>query len=323
MSGVLVYSEREGLTLELLAGGRQIAATRRSSLAAALLGPGMAGRAEACSAHGAEKVYVADDSALEEQQTDVCAQALAQIAKQAEADLVLIGSTRRGRTLAPRLAQKLEAGCVTDALSLSVQDARLVAQRYSLGGNTVREAIITSPMAVVAVVPGTFEAAPGDAKPGNPGAGAVVRVPMELTPSRARVVQHKKKEVGAVNIEEAERVVCIGRGIERRDDLKLIEALVKALDGELAGTRPLAYEYGWITEDRMIGISGKTVRPQLYVAVGLSGQIQHSASIRGSKVILAINKDKNAPIFAMADYGIVGDLYEVVPRLTEALQQAH
>lgn len=144
---------------------------------------------------------------------------------------------------------------------------------------------------------------------------------MALTASRARVVGLKKKRVGAVNIEEAERVVCIGRGVEKREDLQIIEALVKAVDGELAGTRPLAYEFGWIPEDRMIGISGKAVRPQLYVAVGLSGQIQHSVSIRGSKVILAINKDKNAPIFAMADYGIVGDLYEVVPRLTQALQR--
>jgi electron transfer flavoprotein alpha subunit len=145
---------------------------------------------------------------------------------------------------------------------------------------------------------------------------------MTLTASRTRVVEHRKKQVGAANIEEAERVVCIGRGVEKREDLQIIEALVRALDGELAGTRPLAYELGWIPEDRMIGISGKTVRPQLYVAVGLSGQIQHSASIRGSKVILAVNKDKNAPIFAMADYGIVGDLYEVVPRLTQALQRA-
>jgi electron transfer flavoprotein alpha subunit len=323
MSGVLIYSEREALRLELLTGGREIARSRRSSLAVALLGPGMVDQTEVYFAHGAEKVYVADDSALEEQQTDLYARALAQIAKQAEADLVLIGSTRRGRTLAPRLAQKLEAGSVTDALGLAVQEGRLVARRYSLGGNTVKEVVITSPMAVMAVVPGTFEATRAADEVGNAGAGVVVRVPMALTASRARVVQHKKKEVGAVNIEEAERVVCIGRGVEKRDDLELIEALVKALDGELAGTRPLAYEYGWITEDRMIGISGKTVRPQLYVAVGLSGQIQHSVSIRGSKLILAINKDKNAPIFEMADYGLVGDLYEVVPRLTEALQQAH
>jgi electron transfer flavoprotein alpha subunit len=317
MSSALVYSEREAVRLELLAGAREVARARQLSVAVALLGPGSAERAEVYFAHGAEQVFVAEDPMLGEQQTDACAQALAQIATQAEADLVLIGSTRRGRALAPRLAQKLEAGSVTEALGLVVQDGRLVARRYSLGGNTVREVAITSPKAVIAVVPGTFEAARADAKVD----GAVVRVPMALPASRARVVEHKKKQVGAANIEQAERVVCIGRGVEKREDLQIIEALVKALEGELAGTRPLAYEFGWIPEDRMIGISGKAVRPQLYVGIGLSGQIQHAASIRGSKVILAINKDKNAPIFAMADYGIVGDLYEVVPRLTQALQR--
>jgi electron transfer flavoprotein alpha subunit len=318
MSNVLVYSEREAVRLELLAGAGEIARSRGLSVAAALLGPGSAEGAEGDLAHGAQQVFVAEDPMLNEQQADVYAQALAQIASQAEADLVLIGSTRRGRALAPRLAQKLEAACVTEAFGLTVNEGRLVARRYSLGGNTVREVAITSPKAVIAVVPGTFEAASATTKTD----GAVTRLPLTLTASRARVIQHKKKQVGAANLEEAARIVCIGRGVEKREDLETIEALVKALDGELAGTRPLAYELGWIPEDRMIGISGKTVRPQLYVAVGLSGQIQHSASIRGSKIILAINKDKNAPIFAMADYGIVGDLYEVVPRLAQALRQA-
>ncbi|MFZ1947866.1 MAG: electron transfer flavoprotein subunit alpha/FixB family protein [bacterium] len=317
MSSVLVYSEREAVRLELLTGAGEIARSRGSSVAAALVGPGSAERAEACFSHGAKQVFVAEDPMLEGAQTDACAQVLAQIAAQAEADLILIGSTRRGRSLAPRLAQKLEAGSVTEALGLAVHEGRLVARRYSLGGNTVREVAVTSPKAVIAVAPGTFEAAPADVKVD----GAVVRVPTTLNASRAQVVQHKRKQVGAANIEQAERVVCVGRGVEKREDLPIIEALAKALDGELAGTRPLAYEYGWIPEDRMIGISGKAVRPQLYVAVGLSGQIQHSASIRGSKIILAVNKDKNAPIFAMADYGIVGDLYEVVPRLTQALQR--
>jgi len=317
MSSVLVYSEREAVTLELLTGAGEIARSGGLSVAAALLGPGSAERAEACFSHGAKQVFVAEDPMLEGAQTDACAQVLAQIAAQAEADLILIGSTRRGRSLAPRLAQKLEAGSVTEALGLAVHEGRLVVRRYSLGGNTVREVAVTSPKAVIAVAPGTFEAAPAGARVD----GAVVRVPITLPASRARVVQRKKKQVGAANIEQADRVVCVGRGVEKREDLPIIEALAKALDGELAGTRPLAYEYGWIPEDRMIGISGKAVRPQLYVAVGLSGQIQHSASIRGSKIILAVNKDKNAPIFAMADYGIVGDLYEVVPRLTQALQR--
>jgi electron transfer flavoprotein alpha subunit len=317
MSSALVYSEHEAVRLELLGGAGEIARSRGLTVAVALLGPGSAERADGYLAHGVQKVFVAEDPMLAEQQPDVYAQALAEIAGQAEAELVLIGSTRRGRALAPRLAQRLEAGSVTEALGLAVHEGRLVARRYSLGGNTVREVAITSPKAVIAVMPGTYEAARAEAK----AEGVVVQVPMTLNASRARVVHRKKKQVGSANIEEAERVVCIGRGVEKREDLPIIEALVKALDGELAGTRPLAYEFGWIPEDRMIGISGKRVRPQLYVAVGLSGQIQHSASIRGSKVILAINKDKNAPIFAMADYGIVGDLYEVVPRLTQALQQ--
>jgi electron transfer flavoprotein alpha subunit len=318
MSSVLVYSEREAVGMELMAGAGEIARSRGLSIAVALLGPGSGARADGYLAHGAQQVFVAEDPMLEEQQADVYAQALSQIVDQAQAELVLIGSTRRGRALAPRLAQRMEAGCVTEAFGLAAHEGRLLARRYSLGGNTVRELAITSPKAVIAVVPGTFEAASADTKT----EGAVIQAAVSLTDSRARVVKHKKKQIGAANLEEAERVVCIGRGVEKREDLQIIEALVKALDGELAGTRPLAYEFGWIPEDRMIGISGKTVRPQLYVAVGLSGQIQHSASIRGSKVILAINKDKNAPIFAMADYGIVGDLYEVVPRLAQALQQA-
>ncbi|NIS78894.1 MAG: electron transfer flavoprotein subunit alpha/FixB family protein [Anaerolineales bacterium] len=319
MSGVLVYSERKPLAFELLSGGREIAASLGSTLAVALLGPGTADHVEAYFTHGAEKAYVVEDSALEEHHTSVYAEALVQIVQKTDTDLVLIGSTRRGRTLAPRLAQKLGAGCVTDALHLSMQDQGLVSQRHSLGGNTIKEVVVTSPTVVIAVLPGTFEPSPDRAGSPATSADAVEKIAIDLTPSRAKIVDRRKKVGGAVNIEEAERVVCVGRGVENKNDLEFISSLVNALGGELAGTRPLAYEYGWITEDRMIGISGKTVRPQLYVAVGLSGQIQHSVSIRDSKIILAINKDKSAPIFEMADYGIVGDLYEIVPRLTKAL----
>jgi electron transfer flavoprotein alpha subunit len=316
MSRVLVYSEREVVRLELLAGAGEIARSRGMSVALALLGPGSVERGERYLLHGAEQVFAAEHPAMEQLQVDVCAQALAWIAIRAEAVLVLVGSTRRGRVLAPHLAQILDAGCVTEALGLEVHEGRLLARRYSLGGNTVRELALTSPRAVVAVVPGTFE----PAAPASKANGVVEVVPLDLPASHSRVVERKKKQLGAANIEAAECVVCIGRGVEKREDLAIIEALAEALGGELAGTRPLAYELGWIPEDRMIGISGKTVRPKLYVGVGLSGQIQHSASIRGSKVILAINKDKNAPIFAMADYGIVGNLYDVVPQLTQALQ---
>jgi len=314
MSTILVYSERETLALELLTGARDIASARGASLAVALLGEGAAGRADACFQHGAETAYVAAGSALEDFQTDTAADALAQIARQADADVVLVGSTRRGRVLAPRLAQKLEAGCVTDAGSLTVQEGQLVTTRLALGGNTLKEEVVTSPRGVIAVAAGVFEAAPG-----GTGSGSVEEISPDLPPARARTVERQAKESGAANIEEAERLVCIGRGVGSQEDLPVIEALAAALGGAVAGTRPLAYEYEWLPEDSMIGISGKSVRPQLYVAIGLSGQIQHTVSVRDSKVIVAINKDKSAPIFEMADYGIVGDLYEIVPLLTEAL----
>ena len=322
MGSVLVFSEREALALELLTGGRDIATAREAPLAVALPGADAADWAEACFAHGAERAYVAWDAALDDYQADTYAEALAGVVGQADADLVLIGSTRRGRTLAPRLAQKLEAGCVTDAVSLAMQDGRLVSKRNALGGNTLKEEVITSPRGVIAVVPGAFEAAPGGARSGDTSASAALEVALEVTPSRVKTVERRVKEMGAVNIERAERLVCIGRGLGSQDDLPLVEALAAALGGQVACTRPLAYEYQWLPEDRMIGISGKVSSPRLYVGVGVSGQIQHTVSIRGSKVILAINKDKNAPIFAMADYGIVGDLYEIVPRLTEALQKS-
>lgn len=311
MSGLLVYSERESLALELLSGGRDLAAGLGVPL---LAHSGARGGIEQLVAHGAEKVYLAADGALDTLLTDAVADMLAQVVRESEASVVLIGSTRRGRVLAPRVAQKLGTGCVTDASRIEVRDGRLVSHRLAFGGNTLKEEVITSPIAIISVVPGTFEASPGGG-----GEGDTVEVSLDLPPSRAQSVERRAKESGAVDIEGAERVVCMGRGVASRDDIPMVEALAQALGGEIAGTRPLAYELEWISEDRMVGISGKSVRPQLYLTVGVSGQIQHTVSIRDSKIIVAVDKNASAPIFEMADYGIVGDLYDVVPRLTEAL----
>jgi electron transfer flavoprotein alpha subunit len=316
MSGILVYSEVEQTALGLLTRGRELASQLNKPLAVALLGDGAADISEACFAHGAARAFVGNDPALATFSAGAHAAALAQIAAQAEADMVLIGSTRRGRGLAPRLAQKLSAGCITDAIGLDVQDGRLVVERRSLGGNTVSANVITSPQQVIAVMPKLLEP-----EPGGSGAGEVITVALDLAaPSATRLVERRAKEVGTVNIEEAEILICVGRGLSSEDDLSLIQELADTLGGAVGCTRPISHENHWLPEDQMVGLSGKVASPRLYIGIGLSGQIQHTVGIMDSKVIVAINSDSNAPIFSAADYGIVGDLHQVVPRLIAQIQ---
>jgi electron transfer flavoprotein alpha subunit len=314
MSGILVYSEQESSALGLLTRGRELAAELGLPLAVALLGEGAASRADACLAHGAQRAYVGDDPALKVFQAGVYAAALAQIVAEAQADIILTASTRRGREFAPRLAQKLSAGCVTDATNISVEDGRLVTERRALGGNTVSKETITSPHKVIAAMPKLF-----DAEPGGEGTGEIVEVALTLEPSPTKLVERRPKETGGVNVEEAEVLICIGRGLAEEGDLEMIQNLANLLGGVVGCTRAISHEYYWLSEEQMVGLSGKIASPDLYIGIAISGQIQHTVGIMDSKVIVAINKDKNAPIFKMADYGIVGDLYQVVPKLIEQL----
>ena len=316
MSGILVYSEVKSTALGLLTGSRELATKLGKPLAVALLGEEAAGWTDACFAHGAERAYVGNDPALVVFQAATHAAALAQIVAQAEADIILVSATRRGRELAPRLAQKLSAGCVTDVTKLSLQDGRLVVERRALGGNTVSASVITSPQQVVSVMPKLF-----DPEPGGSGQGEVIEVALALEPPATRLVEYRAKEAGTVNVEEAEVLVCVGRGLAEEGDLSLIQDLASALGGVVGCTRPLSHENHWLSEDQMVGLSGKVSSPNLYVGAGVSGQIQHVVGIMDAKLIVAINSDKNAPIFKVADYGIVGDLYQVVPRLLEQLQK--
>lgn len=311
MSGVLVYSERKSVALELLT----FAATLQQPVAVALFGSQSAAWADDCFAHGAGKAYVSDDPALADLQSDVVSEALAQIVKQVGADVILVGSTLRGREVAGRLAQKLGAGCTTDANGLRVENGQIVATRYALGGNTVSTQVVKSAQQVVAVMPQTIQAVPTGS-----GSGEIVQASLALSPSPVKTVERRPKEAGSVNVESAQVLVCVGRGVDAQKDLAMIQALADTLGGVIGCTRPISHDKHWLSESQMIGISGKTSSPRLYLGVGLSGQIQHTVGIMGAKITVAINKDKNAPVFKMADYGIVGDLYEVVPKLTEKLK---
>jgi electron transfer flavoprotein alpha subunit len=315
MSEVLVFCEKDDVAFELVSKGKEFKETLGMSLAAALLGKEAAGKADDYFAYGADKVHVSEDASLADFTAEAYAEALYQIVQKNGAEVLLMGSTKRGKELAPRVAQKLGAGCITDANDVRVEDGELVADRYALGGNTVSSGAIKTPQKVIAVMPKTFELGAKEAKQGE-----VVDAALDLKEPRTRIVERREKAGEAVNLEEAEGVVCIGRGLEKKEDLGIVEDLTKALGAELGCTKSLCTDWEWLSEERLVGLSGKKVSPRLCVSVGISGQIQYTVGIRGTRITVAINKDENAPIFAMSDYGIVGDLYEVVPKLTEKLE---
>lgn len=310
MTAILVFSEQDSVALELLTTARSLG---RPTVAR--IGVKVSAQAADYFAYGAEKCFIGEDSRLADFHADVFAAALAQIAEWSGADVVLIGSTKRGKELAGRVAQKLRCGSVTDCIGLNLADGKLEAQRYALGGNTVATEIITSARAVIAVMPRTFEAVK------QPTSGETVRVDLNLREPRTRVIERKTKPTAMTNIESAETLVVAGKGFAKKPDLALAEALAQSLKGEVGCTRTLAADYHWLGEERMVGISGKKCKPRLMISVGVSGQIQHAVAILGSKTIVAINKDKSAPIFKLADYGIVGDLYQLLPKLTERFQK--
>ena len=197
---------------------------------------------------------------------------------------------------------------------MSAQDGKISVQRYAFGRNTIATDVITSERQVIAVMPKTFEAIK-QAKNGE-----VVNVALQLREARVKLVERKPKPQATANVEGAETLVVVGKGFAKPEDLAIGQALASALKGEMGCTRTLAADYHWLGEERMIGISGKKAKPRLLISVGVSGQIQHTVGILGSKTIVAINKDKSAPIFKIADYGIVGDLYQIIPKLAAKLR---
>jgi electron transfer flavoprotein alpha subunit len=316
MANILVFSEQDSVVFELLSKARELGAASAAVLSGVEgLGVGVTSQANDYFAYGAQQVFVGEDARLAEFNADVYADALAQIVNASGATVVLIGSTKRGKDLAGRLAQKLGCGAVMDAIGLARQDGKIAAQRYALGGNTIAMEVVTTERQVIAVMPKTFEAIK------QPAAGETVRVELQMREPRVKIVERRTKAAATANIESAETIIAVGKGFTRQEDLGIAEALAKVLGGEIGCTRSLSHDYHWLAEERMIGISGKKCKPRLLVSVGVSGQIQHTVGVLGAKLIVAINKDQNAPIFKIADYGIVGDLYQVAPQLVEKLKK--
>jgi len=313
--GVWVFSEKFDLTLEMLGKGREIANTLRTKLVAVLVGCNVQEKANDLIKYGADKVYLVDNPALELFQAEGYLSVLHNLATNYKPDILLIGSTKNGKPLAARLATRLETGCVPDCARLSVDEkGRLIGERITYGGNAVAKVTFRSKPQIATVPARAFEKLePQDRS------GEVIKLDVKIEEPKTEVVETKPLETSSVNIEEAEVIISCGRGLEKKEDKILLEELAKILGGQVGNSRPLAEDRKWFTE--WVGLSGRKVKPKLYIACGISGVIQHVAGIRDSKVIVAVNNDPEAPIFEVADYAVVGDLYEVLPALTEALRK--
>ena len=312
-SGILVSSESEDAAHELLTKGRTLSKAFGMNISALMIGTRDEKSAKPYFDYGAQKVLSIPSIDLDTLDAEIYAQALFDVAKDGP-DILLINSTRLGKETAGRVAQKLQAGCITDAINLTARGSDLIIDRYALGGNTVSSEIILTKKKVISVTPRSFEPQPSQVD------GKVETMDFNPPTRRVTVIERRRKIGESVSIESAERLICVGQGIAKKEDLALINEFCEALQAELGCTRALSADYHWISEDRMVGISGKRCKPKLNVSIGISGQIQHTVGIMGSKLIVAINKDKEAPIFRIADYGIVGDLYQVIPKVTEKIR---
>ena len=313
---VLVYSDDKKITLELLSKGSELAKELGKKQTAVIIGKADDALAKECIAHGADKVFVAETD-LDSFKAEEYAGLLENVIKETGTETILIGSNKNGKELASRLAAKLDAGCVTDCTNLYLKDKKLTVERVVYSGNAIAVEQFTGMPNIATITSKVFDPLSKDDKR----TGDIIKKKFDMEKSASKIVKIQEMKTEGVSVEDAEIIVSCGRGFKNKDDIKLVSELADVLKGKTVGcSRPLAADLKWMSEDHWIGLSGHKVKPKLYIAAGISGQIQHIAGMRDSGIIVAINKDPEALIFKSADYGIVGDLYDVLPKLTDAIK---
>ncbi|MGI6216470.1 MAG: electron transfer flavoprotein subunit alpha/FixB family protein [Coriobacteriales bacterium] len=308
MSQILVFSERGELLLEMLGKAQELVA---SGLSDSITAVGW-DDADDYARYGADRV-VSLAFPAESQQMECATYALADVVNNNEITLVMIGATKRGKEIAARLSAKIDAPCVTDISVLEYSDSSVSATHLIYGGKGISKDAFSKLPLVVTVSPRRYS------KVENP-KEAVIENAAPLPESKIRVVGRKPNPKSDVDVSKAEAIVCVGRGLKSVEDLQMAQDLADVIGGVVACTRPISEDFGWLPTDRYIGLSGQQAAPDLHISLGCSGQIQHIAGVRNAKVIVAVDTDQAAPIWDAADYGIVGDMYEIVPELIKKLK---
>ena len=336
--GVYVFAQQvdnevSGIALELIGKGKDLAKDLDTDVTAVLIGSDVKGLVDVLAEYGADKVIVVDDPELKEYRTEPYAHALSSVINEFKPDIMLVGATAIGRDLGPRVSARVHTGLTADCTQLDIGDFPMVAipgkeqkhnqllmTRPAFGGNTIATIACPDTRPQMATVrPGVMQKAER-----VPGAKAeVIEFNPGFTPDNkyVEILEVVKAVSDVADIMDAKILVSGGRGVGSPENFKLLEDLAEALGGTVSCSRAVV-DSGWKPRDLQVGQTGKTVRPQVYFAIGISGAIQHVAGMEESDIIVAINKDENAPIFDVADYGIVGDLNKIVPALTEQIKAA-
>ena len=326
--GVFVFAQQVDneltpIAFELIGKGKDLAKDLNTDVTAVLIGSDVKSLADELAEYGADKVIVVDDPELKDYRTEPYAHALASVIKEYKPEIMLVGATAIGRDLGPRVSARVKTGLTADCTVLEIGEFKGVANqllmtRPAVGGNTIATIACPNTRPQMATVrPGVMQ----KLEPVKGAKAEVIEYNPGFTPDNkyVEILKVVKEAKSAENIMDAKILVSGGRGVGSAENFKMLQDLADVLGGMVSCSRAVV-ENGWKPVDVQVGQTGKTVRPNLYFAIGISGAIQHVAGMEESDIIIAINKDEDAPIFDVADYGIVGDLNKIVPALTEALK---
>ncbi len=303
-------------SFETIRAARNIADEIGAECTALVVGSTISDLARELGTYGATRVFVVEDPSLAAHANLAVAKIIAAVAQQENAGMVFLPASQMGKDLAPRVAMKLGAGLASDCIALKVEGADVIATRPVYAGKAMIDVRVKTAVKVFSLRPNVFNAVPGKDE------AAIEKRTVSLEPADfATVVQDVTVATGRPDVTEADIIVSGGRGMKGPEHFPMLEALAEVLSAGLGASRAVV-DAGWRPHDEQVGQTGKTVSPTLYIACGISGAVQHLAGMSSSKYIVAINKDKDAPIFQIADYGIVGDVFDVVPELTAQLKQA-